>query len=113
MKLLIPFSWAVMAAGDTITATPSITSISQLGALGVLSWTVWHLLTRTIPNQQKASSEQWKELVASQSGNMDRMEQLEQARGKAIQTAVTHMQQQVAMCAEHHAKMEAQMRAGE
>jgi hypothetical protein len=53
-------SVSLLLASETLPDFPLVNStlLLQGGALAVLAWTIWHLLTRTLPAHERALKEQ-------------------------------------------------------
>lgn len=49
----------MLVASEAKTIVPEIASIPlQMGALAILSWVIWHMLTKTFPAHSKALEDQ-------------------------------------------------------
>lgn len=86
-----------------------LTGIGQLGALGVLGWACWHLLTKTVPSQQETFRESLESVQESHARTLDtiadRHERWEELRHKDSERLDATMQQMAVQCAAVQTKM--------
>jgi hypothetical protein len=87
-----------------------VSNASQLSALGVLAWSVWYLLTRTIPEQQRVFRQS---LTAVQDSHnrvlqevTERHERWEHLRHEDSRQLNLTMQDMAATCAATRTKIE-------
>jgi len=89
--VLLPVALVLFAAGEVTNG--SFSSVSNLTALGAVIATLWWLLTRTIPGQQKV----FQETLDKMAQRWDEREQKRDAENKAMTEALQTMQ---AVCAQ-------------
>ena len=113
MKLVLLGATATTATTTLVAqASPEpalVVGLGSMGALGVLGWAVWHLLTRTVPEQQETFRKSLEVIQESHSKTLDtvtdRHERWEGIRHTDSERLDETLRQMAAQCAATQALM--------